>query len=326
MKLGGPARNVITITKVTSIPAAYEYARTHNLPIQVIGGGSNLLARDEGFDGLIIRNKLKGIKIVRQDAAHAVIRADSGEILDDLVRFTVRRKLSGIELLSAIPGTVGAAPVQNSGAYGQEIGDSLLSVEVYDIEKDTIRTLQRDELMLAYRHSIFNSEAVGKYFIISITIRLNKTPLKPPFYNSLQAYLEDKAITNYTPANLRTAVMSIRADKLPDPNKVASAGSFFKNVVMTAKEAKDFRERFPDAPVYAQNGQHKLATAWLLDQAGLKGKTFHGMTISPQAPLVLINTSAKNFRDLERARDKIIAKIEDQFGITISPEPQIIGS
>lgn len=324
MRLGGPARYVIRIEQSDDISEAYEFAAKHNLPTVVLGRGSNFLGLDRGYMGVVLLNEIRGIDILSDDAANTTIRANGGEILDDLVAYSVKQNLSGIELLSGIPGTVGAAPVQNSGAYGAEIGDCLLSVDVYDIEAHKVRTLNKSALKLSYRHSIFNSTAAGKYFIISIKLRLNKAHLTPPFYKSLQAYLDERKITAFTPANIRATVLAIRTSKLPDPTTIASAGSFFKNVVLSEAKAKKFRQQHPEAPIFEQNGQFKLATAWLLDQAGLKGYASHGIVVHPDAPLVLINQSAQSYSDLAAARDEIIAAIKEKFGLTLAAEPQEI--
>lgn len=324
MRLGGPAKYVAVVATPDDVDSAYQYAHDNNLSVTVIGEGSNLIGRDEGYDGLIIQNQLKGIEITNQDDFGATIVANSGEVLDNLIAFSVDKGLHGIEMLTAIPGTVGAAPVQNSGAYGAEIGDTIQSVDVYEIATGEFKTLPKSELNLSYRHSIFNSEAVGQYFIIAITIKLNKQPPEPPFYKSLQEYLDQHNITDYSINTIREAVREIRASKLPDPKEIASSGSFFKNVIFTESEAADFTTKYPNAPIFQQNGQHKLATAWLLDQAGLKGQTFHGMTVNEQAPLVLMNTGAKSFADLESAKAEIIDIIHQKFDITIEAEPQII--
>jgi len=324
MRLGGPAARVAIVSTPDDVAEAYQYAHDNNLPVTVIGEGSNLIGRDDGYQGLIIQNQIRGIETIDESDFDATIIANSGEVLDDLVAYSVEKNLHGIEMLTAIPGTVGAAPVQNSGAYGAEIGDTLIAVDVYEIPTGQFKSLPKSELELSYRHSIFNSTAVGKYFIIAIKIRLYKQNPAPPFYKSLQDYLDQQGITNYTPASIREAVATIRADKLPDPKAIASSGSFFKNVVLTKEQADQFIAEHPEAPIFEQKGQFKLATAWLLDQANLKGQTFHGMTVNDKAPLVLMNTSAKSFHDLEAARDQIIGIIRDKFGITIEAEPQII--
>lgn len=327
MRLGGPARFVIDIDSIDDIRSAYEFAKQHNLPAMVMGQGSNIVGRDDGYDGVILLNKLKGIAIISEDDQHADVRAASGEILDDLCAFSVEQNLSGIEMMSAIPGTVGAAPVQNSGAYGQDTSNTLTHIEVYDRETDELKTLpirSTDEFKFAYRHSVFNSEDQGRYFILAVIFRLNKAKSQPPFFSSLQKYLDEHGITDYTPTNLRNAVVNIRAVKLPDPADVPSAGSFFKNIILTETEEEDFEQKYPGAPIFLVNGEITLASGWLLEQCGLKGKTFNGMTVHDQAALILKNTGAKSYQDLSEARAKIRAEVKAKFGFDLAQEPEEI--
>jgi UDP-N-acetylmuramate dehydrogenase len=327
MRLGGPARYVITITDPDDIRPAYAFASEHKLPVIVLGGGSNFIGRDEGFDGVILLNQLHGITVVSQTDTTVSIRAMSGEILDDLCAFSAAQGLSGIEMMSAIPGTVGAAPVQNSGAYGQDTSHTLTHIEVYDRQDDQIKTLPiRDlsEFDFSYRHSVFNSADKDRYFIIAVTFELHHTESQPPYFASLQAYLDQHGISARDPATLRAAVIDIRAHKLPDPTQIASAGSFFKNIILTPAKEKALRAKYPDAPIFPVNGEITLASGWLIEQAGLKGKTFHGMTVNDQAALILMNTGAKSYADLAAARAEIIATVKAKFGITLTQEPEEI--
>ncbi|MDO4747233.1 MAG: UDP-N-acetylmuramate dehydrogenase [Candidatus Saccharibacteria bacterium] len=314
MRLGGPARYVLEIEKPEEIPDAYGFAKTYNLPTFVLGGGANTIGHDEGFNGVIIINRMRGIS-----AESTTIKAMGGELWDDVVEFATDRGLTGIEGLSKIPGLAGAAPVQNIGAYGQEIADTLTEIDVYDPATDKFLTLTKDDLNFSYRRSILNTTAKNRYFVISITLNLKSGQMTRPFYNSIERYIETHNITDFSPKSIRNIVSAIRADKLPDPLTIPSAGSFFKNIYLTEPEAEIARDK--NYPVYESKEGYKINSGWFIEQAGLKGQLFHGFRVSDKAPLVLINESATSYNDLAKARDEIIAKVYDKFGYWLEQEP-----
>ncbi len=318
MRLGGAARYVIDVEKTEDVAEAYAFAEEKNLPVYVLGCGSNIIGRDGGFDGVIIVNHLLGMGEIDDVTLYAY----SGELLDDFVTYATKKGLSGIEALSAVPGTVGAAPVQNVGAYGQDISQTLVEVEAYDTRAKKIAILAREELDFGYRHSIFNSgKDVGRYFITKVTVRLKHGSLQPPFYNSLQKYLDDNKITDYSPETIRLAVRAVRESKLPDPAEIASSGSFFKNVYLDDPEEIE-KARAAGIPVWDGG---KIPSGWLIENAGLKGRIFHGMRVSDKASLVLINESAESYADLATAREEVIKVVRDKFGYTLEQEPMEIG-
>ena len=322
MRLGGAARYVIDIDKVEDLSQAYAFAKEKNLPVYVLGSGSNIIGRDGGFNGVILVCKLTGMGILREEKDEVVqLYSYSGELLDDFVTFGTKMGLTGMEALSAIPGTVGAAPVQNVGAYGQDISQSLVEVEVFDTETSEIKTLPKDQLELSYRHSIFNhGELVGRYFITKVVVELHKGHLTPPFYNSLQAYIDEHSIIDFSPDSIRQCVRAVRESKLPDPELIASSGSFFKNVYLSPEEAAGAEAA--GIPVWDGG---KVPSGWLIEHAGLKGQEFHGMRVSDKAALVLINESAKSYADLAAARAEIIKIVKDKFGFTLEQEPMELG-
>ena len=323
MRLGGNARYVIDIESEEDVPEAYAFAAEHDLPVYVLGFGSNIIGRDKGFNGVILINKIKGMGIYQEDSDGVIqLYANSGELLDDLVRYSTKLGYSGIEALSAIPGTVGAAPVQNVGAYGQDIAQTLVSVRAYDTLLEDFVELLKIDLDLSYRHSIFNSgESVGRYFITQIVVELKKGALEPPFYTSLQKYLEDHDVSEYSPETIRKAVRAVREAKLPDPDEIASSGSFFKNVYLTSPEEIKAAEA-KGIPVWDGG---KIPSGWLIENAGLKGQIFHGMRVSDKASLVLMNESARNYADLAAAREEIIKRVQEKFGYTLEQEPMELG-
>jgi len=317
MRLGGPAKFVIEVESLDDVRDAYAFAEERELPVYVLGGGSNIIGRDEGFDGVILVNRLLGI----EDLGDGYFKGYGGEIFDEFIAFTTERGWSGMEAMSAVPGTLGAAPVQNVGAYGQEMSAVLFEVETYDSRENTVVKFTTPEMKLGYRRSIFNYGAdAGRYFIIAVTVKLSEKELAPPFYNSLQKYIDEHGVTDFSPNSIRRMVIEIRAKKLPDPNEVASAGSFFKNVYLDAEDAKRAEEK--GIPVWPGG---KVPSGWLIEHAGLKGREFFGFRVSDKAALILINESATSYADLARARQAISDAVREKFGLNLEQEPVEIG-
>lgn len=322
MRIGGNARFMTDIHSAEEIAEIIARASSQNLPIYVLGGGSNTIVHDEGFDGLVLRNRIPGFEVVADSPTDTTIKIGAGEDWDSVVARTVDMNLSGIECLSAIPGTAGAAPVQNIGAYGQEVAETLVLLEAYDRQSGQIVTITNEQCGFSYRHSIFRGEHAGRYIITTITLRLFKAAPQPPFYKAVQEYLDANNITIYTPKVLREAVTAIRADKLPDPKERPNNGSFFKNAVIEDWQLGDLRGEYPDIPTYDMpDGRFKVPTGWLIEQAGLKGQLLHGMRVHDKNALVLINESATGYADLAAARDEIIGAVRDKFRIQIEQEP-----
>ena len=322
MRLGGPAQFFSDVHTPQELHELYQDARAKQVPFFVLGGGSNVLAHDEGYAGLILRIKIPGFDIIADDLYSTTIKIGAGENWDFVVKRTVDMHLSGIEAMSAIPGTAGAAPVQNVGAYGQEIADTLVSLEAYDSTTGSFVILQNQDCGFSYRHSIFRGDEQGRYIITSITLKLSKNPPQPPFYDALQSYLDERAIALYTPEIIREAIIAIRADKLPDPAVKPSAGSFFKNAIIESWQANELLQAHPGAKTYPMgDGRVKVSTGWLIENAGLKGQLLHGMRVNEKNCLVLINESATGYADLAAARDQIITTVRDTFGVIIEQEP-----
>ncbi len=322
MRLGGPAKFMAELHSAADIDALHQDAASKNLPVFILGGGSNVLAHDEGYDGLVIRNRIPGFEIVADDPSGTTIKIGAGENWDEVVRRTVEMGLSGIEALSAIPGTAGAAPVQNIGAYGQEISETLVSLEAYDMKNNQHVILENTDCNFSYRNSIFRDTAIGRYVITSITLRLSKYAPQPPFYQAIQDYFDQNGITFFTPGIIRDTVIMIRKEKLPDPKEKPNTGSFFKNAIVEDWQLSDLRINHPDIPTYElSDGRFKVPTGWLIERAGLKGQLLHGMRVHDKNALVLINESATSFSDLEMARGEIIGAVRDTFRIAIEQEP-----
>ena len=317
MRLGGPAKYVIEIEKPEDIIEAYNFARQNNLPIYILGYGANTIGHDEGFNGIIIINRMNGITQIDNH-----LRIMGGEYWDNVVAYACKRGLTGIEALSKIPGLAGAAPVQNIGAYGQEIADTLVEIEVFDPITNTFKTLRKSDLQFSYRKSLLNTTEKGRYFVILITLELHPGQMSRPFYNSIEKYIETNACTDFSPQGIRDIVSKIRADKLPDPLEKASAGSFFKNIYLTNEEAEIAENK--GYPVHRGHDGNKINSGWLIEQAGFKGKLLHGIRVNDEAALVLINESATSYNDLAAARVEIVNGVYDKFGYWLQQEPEDI--
>ena len=324
MKIGGNASYVNKITSQDELQQAYKNSKKQSQPIYVIGGGSNLIAPDEGFAGVILIIQIMGTKVVEYNQQTVTVTAGAGEIWDNLVKQMVERNLSGIEAMSGIPGTVGAAPVQNIGAYGQELADTFVSLQAYDTQNDTFVTLTKVECGFAYRNSIFRSTYAGRYIITSVTLELNKKPPQPPFYDSLQKYMTGHRvdIATVTVQTIRDAVLKIRSNKLPDPTQLPNAGSFFKNPIVEKNLSDTILSSHPDMPFYPIDDSHvKIPAGWLIQTCELKGKTLHGIKVHDNNAVVLINQSANGYTDLALARQEIVNAVQQKFNITLVQEP-----
>ncbi|PLS81339.1 UDP-N-acetylmuramate dehydrogenase [Candidatus Saccharibacteria bacterium] len=327
MHLGGNAKQLIIISSKDELLQAIMHAQAEKLPLFVMGGGSNMIVRDEGFDGLVIVNRIPGFNIDGEDENHVTIKIGAGENWDDIVARCVDMNLSGIEAMSLIPGTTGATPVQNVGAYGQEIADTLVEVEAYDILTFGFVRLLKEECQFSYRNSIFKATADRRYIITGITIDLKKARPQPPFYGSLQKYFEDNGVdpNNVSPADVRKAVIAIRTSKLPDPKVIFNTGSFFKNPIVDATTAQRLLDKYPNMPNFpGKDGHVKLAAGWLIEQSGLKGYAKYGMKTYEQNALVLVNDGASSYADLAAFRDEIISIVEQKFGVTLEQEPELL--
>lgn len=315
--IGGIADFVVSVANKEDLVKAVHASKEKNVPFVVIGDGSNLIAKDEGFRGVIIRNRMSGIEI-----NDTTIKIGAGEEWDSVVEKSVKLGLSGIEALSHIPGTTGAAPVQNIGAYGQEIADTLFELEAFDTRNEQFVTLKNAECGFSYRNSIFKSSEKGRYIIISVTLQLTRTPLQPPFYASLEKYLTENNITFYTPQVIRDAVIAIRSIRLPNPKIYPNAGSFFKNPVIEKWTLDEVRKEHSDIQTYDMgDGKYKVPAGWLIEQVGMKDYAAHGLKTYKNNSLVIVNEGSATYEDLKNFRSEIAAAVRDEFRIQLEQEP-----
>jgi UDP-N-acetylmuramate dehydrogenase len=327
MGLGGIVKYLIEVKNHEELEEAIVWAKTQGLPIIVIGSGSNVVWKDEGFNGLLIVNSITGYEVFEEDETTSYITVGAGEIWDSVVERSVEAGLSGIEALSLIPGKAGATPIQNVGAYGQEISNTLTSIIAYDLEAGTLVTIPASDCNFAYRTSRFKTTDKGRFIIVSITLHLMKGEMQPPFYGALQTHLLANNVTDHSPATIRQSVIDIRSSKLPDPNKIHNSGSFFGNPIVPEYTYINLANNYENIPHWsAGENKVKLSAAWLIEQAGFKD--FHdnitGMGIWPLQSLVLVNETAKSTAGLIAFRNVIIEKVKEMFNVELQQEPELL--
>jgi UDP-N-acetylmuramate dehydrogenase len=324
--IGGPARYFTKIAHEFDIKNALAYAYDHAVPFFVLGGGSNILMSDEGYPGLVIKIEIPGIEIVRKEDTTEVI-VGAGEHWDAFVLHTIQNNLRGLENLSGIPGTVGAAPVQNVGAYGVEVKDHIAWVEAYDPETERTVRFSNAACEFSYRHSFFKTQA-GKQFIITRVafVLSEKTPLNLS-YKDIKKHLEEKGVSEITSSELRELILSIRARKLPDWREIGTAGSFFKNPIVEKGFYESLLARFPGMPYFSVSESHvKIPAAWLLDHIGkFNGVVFGNAGVYQNQALVIINRGGAHAQEINSLANRMTQKIFSETGIVLSREVENVG-
>ncbi|MCB0795634.1 MAG: UDP-N-acetylmuramate dehydrogenase [Flavobacteriales bacterium] len=298
-----------------------EHWGSHRL---VLGGGSNVLfTRD--VSGLVLLNEVNGIELVRETEEHVWIRAGAGEPWHDLVRHTVDRGWGGLENLSLIPGKVGAAPMQNIGAYGVELKDSFVSLTAFHMETGELIQFDRDQCAFGYRESFFKREGKGRFIIMDVTVRLDKRPRLNMEYGAIRSQLAHMGVAQAGIQEISEAVMAIRRSKLPDPCVLGNAGSFFKNPVLPDPQVDVLREKFPGLVTYpANDGSSKVAAGWLIERAGWKGFRKGNAGVHGAQALVLVNHGGAHGRDVHALATLIQSDIQERFGIELEMEVNVI--
>lgn len=290
----------------------------------ILGGGSNVLFA-QNYEGSILLNRSRGIRVISDDSNQILVEVESGENWHEFVTFCIRQKWYGIENLALIPGTVGAAPIQNIGAYGVELKDCLHLVTVFDRKSREIRNLSNAEAEFGYRDSIFKKDK-SRYFIKSIQLWLHKNPYKvQATYRSLADRLTHKKIVKPTTEDIYNAVIEVRSERLPDPLLLGNAGSFFKNPIVSDELACDLKQKYADMPTYPAVNGVKLAAGWLIDKAGLKGYRLGDAGTFEKQALVLVNYGQASGEQLWGLAKEIIQRVNDSFNVELQPEVNIIG-
>ncbi|RZL39732.1 MAG: UDP-N-acetylmuramate dehydrogenase [Pedobacter sp.] len=289
----------------------------------VLGGGSNMLFTKD-YDGLVLKISISGINVRVEDDA-ILVTAGAGEVWDSLVKYCVTNGYAGIENLTLIPGTVGASPIQNIGAYGVEIKDVFESCTAFEIATGEVKTFNKADCEFAYRESVFKGKLKGKYIITSVTYRLSSAANLQTHYGAINAELERREIMEPTMADISNVVAAIRVSKLPDPSTIGNAGSFFKNPIIDRAVFEKLLSNFPDIPHYpAVDGRVKLAAGWLIEQCNFKGVVDGNTGTWKNQALVLVNHGGATGQEVYRFSEKIITAVQQKFGVLLEREVNIL--
>ncbi len=317
-RVGGPARFFCAVQNEKELVEAITFSKKEKIPFFILGGGSNILVSDEGFPGLVIKMEIKGMDFLGEK-----VTVSAGEDWDFFVDECVKRNLFGLENLSFIPGTVGAAPVQNIGAYGTEAKDVIDIVRVYDTKEERFIDFSNIDCHFAYRDSIFKKEG-GRFIITSVVFILKAEGEVNILYRDLKEFFKEKE--NPSLGEVRNAVIEIRKRKLPDVKEIGSAGSFFKNPILPVAQAYELKAKYPDLPLYPVNDELiKVSLAWILDHVcGYKGVRIGNVGTYKNQALVLVNEGDATAREVKKVAEKMMEEVKEKTGIEIEPEVQYI--
>lgn len=300
------------------------YRAQSNCPLLPLGGGSNVLFT-KNWPGLVLKLNLKEKTLVQELDEVYLVKAGAGENWHEFVRYTLDHGYFGLENLSLIPGSVGAAPLQNIGAYGVEIKDRLWELEALNIASGILKIFTAEECEFGYRDSVFKQSEKGKWVIVSVTFKLLKTPELKIDYGTIQSVLTAHKISEPTPKQVSQAITAIRQAKLPDPNQLGNAGSFFKNPIISNVHLQSLLKDFPDLPHYAvAENQVKIPAAWLIETAGWKGKNVGTYGVHKDQALVLVNYGGAKGSEIWQLAEDIRASVLEKFSITLTPEVNLI--
>ena len=327
----GVAARAALFAKVTSLDelrALREQPAWGSGPALVLGGGSNLLLTRD-IDDLVVAVAVRGVALAGEDADAYYVRAGAGDNWDKIVRLTIAAGWPGLENLALIPGTVGAAPIQNIGAYGVELAERFESLEAFDVERRSVVTLSAAECKFGYRDSAFKHALQGRMIITAVTFRLPKAWKPMLDYPALRNALAEQNIATPDAKEIADTVSAIRRSKLPDPAMIGNAGSFFKNPIVPALQFATLVEREPEIVAYPQSsGQMKLAAAWMIERCGWKGRSLAGASgraaVHDRQPLVLVNRGGATGREILELAAAVKAGVAERFGVMLEPEPVIV--
>lgn len=295
----------------------------NNKKLLVLGGGSNLLLTKD-FDGLVIKNEIKRFEVIEETASEVIVESGAGENWHEFVLNCIDKGFGGIENLSLIPGSVGASPMQNIGAYGVEIKDVFESLSAYHIASGEIHYFDKTKCEFGYRESIFKNKVKGEYIILTVTFRLTKNPTINSSYGAINEQLKVMGIQEPTIKELSSAVIAIRQSKLPDPKIIGNAGSFFKNPTVEIALLEQIQKNYPDIPNYPAVNGKKLAAGWLIEKAGWKGRTFDNYGVHKLQALVLVNYGNCTGQEIFDLSSQIIQDVFEKFGVLLEREVNIL--
>jgi UDP-N-acetylmuramate dehydrogenase len=323
-KIGALARFFVIVTSEKELDMALKWARKKRKKVFILGGGSNTLFSDRNFSGLIIKNEIKGIEVIGENENDVIIKSYSGEIWSKLVNFTIERNLYGLENTFYIPGTVGAAPIQNIGAYGVEIKDSFYNLAAIEIKTGEIKYFNLKDCDFSYRHSIFKGKLKGQYFILWVEFKLSKTKKINLSYPVIKNILIEKGLEDPSLKQISEIIFKIREEKLPNPAVLANAGSFFKNPVITHGVFESLKEKFPDIKYFNEEHGIKIPAAWLIEQCGLKGERLGPVGVYDKQALIIVNYGGAKQKDVLSLVKIIKNEVKNKFNINLETEVNIL--
>lgn len=313
------AKYFVEVSSIDDLHALLKTDEFLNNDRFILGGGSNLLLTKD-FNGLVIRLGIKGIKVCEEDN-DVYVEAGAAEVWNDFVQYTVQRGYAGLENLSLIPGTVGASPIQNIGAYGVEMKDCFYSLEAFNLETSELQKFSKAQCKFSYRESIFKHELKNKYLITSVTFKLSKTPNLKLHYGAIEEELLKRNISTPTIVDVAKVVSEIRVSKLPDPSTIGNSGSFFKNPIIESSEFEQLKKQFPDIVNYpSSDGKVKLAAGWLIEQCGWKGKQIGNVGTWKNQALVIVNHGNASGKEVYDFSELIIQSVFERFGVSLERE------
>jgi UDP-N-acetylmuramate dehydrogenase len=323
--INAQARYYIRINTTQTLLNLLAHSPFPTMPRLVLGGGSNILLLNN-FEGIVIHMAINGIATVKENKEHVWVQAGAGVNWHQLVLHCVANDYAGIENLSLIPGTVGAAPMQNIGAYGVELSDIFESLDALEIRSGKIHTFHQTACSFGYRESIFKNALKEQYIILNVILKLNKKPSFQVSYGDIQSTLEAMKIRKLSIKAVSDAIICLRQNKLPDLAQLGNAGSFFKNPVITQAQFNELQTQYPQIPGYKQSdSQVKVPAAWLIEQCGWKGTKRGSVGVHKQQALVLIHYGGGTGQDIYQLAQDIQRSVKDQFSIELIPEVQLIG-
>ncbi len=317
------ARFFIAVNSIADLKAALQWAKDQELEVLILGGGSNLLLTRD-FPGLVIRIELKGITVLTENSDEVLVEVGAGEVWQDWVQYSIDKEWAGIENLSLIPGTVGASPMQNIGAYGVEIKEVFHSLKALNRVTLEITEFDAESCKFGYRESVFKHELKSQFVIVSVVFSLKKQATLKLEYGAIRETLEAKGITNPRISDVSQAVIEIRQSKLPDPKEIGNAGSFFKNPTISEKHYSALKSEFPTMPGYPNEEGIKVPAGWLIEQAGWKGKRQGDVGVHAKQALVLVNFGNGKGEEIKNLASEIQKSIQSKFGIELQPEVNFI--
>lgn len=323
MGIAAKARYFASIKSIGELKNLLTDVRFSKIPKFIISGGSNVLFVSD-YDGLVIHIDIQGITVKHEDENQIILKAGAGENWHKLVQYCVEKGWGGIENLSLIPGSVGAAPIQNIGAYGVELEEVFDSLEAVELKTGAIRSFSKDECRFGYRDSVFKNELKGRFVIVSVNLKLQKSPKLNTSYRALSQKLEEEGISDPSIKDISQAVIEIRQSKLPDPAEIGNTGSFFKNPVITKDQFQDLQSAYPEIPSYPDGDKVKVPAAWLIDQCGWKGKRFGDAGVHKMQALVIVNYGRATGEEIWNLAQKIQVSVKDKFGVLLTPEVNIV--